>query len=303
MKTWLTHHRQALRFVLSRFLKNKLSTLFICLSIGVTLALPSVAYIILHNLNGLVGSVKSESKLSVFLTANPSKELTADIQHTIEQNPAVQSVLFVSKQEALEQLIAVDSNKSILESLQTNPLPDAFFVEPKQLDTASIDSLKIELSKIKGVETVLVDDSWMKRLNYLLLLGKKILVILSGLLAFALIAVIGNTIRMQILTQQAEIELSQLIGATKSFIRRPFLYVGALYGFGGGLLAIVISAIIIFLLNRTITEIAMSYQADFKLLFLSSDALGLLLVISSLLGLLSAFVSVQSLHKKSDTRL
>lgn len=300
MKTWLIHHRQALHFVLSRFLKNRLSTLFICLSIGVTLALPSVAYIILDNLNGLVSSVKSESKVSVFLTANSTKELISSIENTLKQNPAVQSVTFVSKQDALEQLTAIDTNKSILESLQTNPLPDAFLVEPKTLDAASIDALKVELSKLTGVETVLVDDSWMKRLNYLLLLGKKILIILSGLLSFALVAVIGNTIRMQILTQQAEIELSQLIGATRSFIRRPFLYVGALYGLGGGILAIIISAIIIFLLNKTITDIAISYQTDFKLLFFNSKALCILLLISSAIGLLSAFLSVQSMHKKSN---
>ncbi len=299
MRTWLTHHQQALLFVLSRFLKNKLSTLFICLSIGVTLALPSVAYIILHNLNGLVGSVKSESKLSVFLNANPTKELTADIQHAIEQNPAVQSVIFVSKQDALEQLTAVDSNKSILESLQTNPLPDAFFVEPKQLDAPSIDSLKVELSNIKGVESVLVEDAWIKRLNYLLLLGKNILVILSTLLGFALIAVIGNTIRMQILTQRAEIELSELIGATKSFIRRPFLYLGSLYGLGGGVFALIITWLTIIFLNQTIKEIANSYQADFDLHFLSAVSVITVLIIACLLGWLSAYLSLSKPQKDS----
>ncbi len=299
MRTWLTHHRQALLFVLSRFLKNKLSTLFICLSIGVTLALPSVAYIILHNLNGLVGSVKSESKLSVFLNANPTKELTADIQHAIEQNPAVQSVIFVSKQDALEQLTAVDSNKFILESLQTNPLPDAFFVEPKQLDTVSIDSLKVELSNIKGVESVLVEDAWIKRLNYLLLLGKNILIILSTLLGFALVAVIGNTIRMQILTQRAEIELSELIGATKSFIRRPFLYVGALYGLGGGILAIIITFSTVQFLNQTILKITSAYQINFSLGFLSNFDILIILVSAATLGWLSSYLSLLLSNKNA----
>lgn len=299
MKTWLTHHAQALQLVLSRFQKNRLGTLLICLSIGVTLALPSVAYIILDNLNGLVNSVKSESQISVFLTEKHDKALISSIEKTLKQNPAIQNVTFISKQDALEQLTAIDANKSLLDSLQDNPLPDAFFVEPKMLDAVSIESLKSELSKIDGVETVLVDGVWIKRLNALLLLGKKILIILAGLLGFALIAVIGNTIRMQILTQSAEIELSQLIGATKSFIRRPFLYVGGLYGLGGGVLALIITWVMILFFNQTIKAIASSYQSDFNLHFLSFSEILVVLIISTALGWLSAYFSLSSPAKKT----
>lgn len=298
MRTWLTHHAQALRLVLSRFHKNKLGTLLICLSIGVTLALPSVAYIILDNLNGLVNSVKSESQISVFLTEKSDKALVSSVEKTLKQNPAIQNVIFISKQDALNQLTAIDANKSLLDSLQDNPLPDAFFVEPKMLDATSIESLKNELSKIDGVETVLVDGVWIKRLNSLLLLGKKILIILAGLLGFALIAVIGNTIRMQVLTQSAEIELSQLIGATKSFIRRPFLYVGGLYGLGGGVLALMITWVMIFFFNQTIKAIAISYQSDFNLHFLSLSEILVVLIISTALGWLSAYFSMSSTAKK-----
>ena len=299
MKTWLTYHAQALRLVLSRFKNNKLSTFLICLSIGVTLALPATAYIILDNLNGLVSNVKSESKLSVFLQAKHDDAMVKTIEVQLKKNPAIQNVLFVSKEDALAQITAVDANKDLLDSLNNNPLPDAFFVEPALLDGAAIESLKQELSKIEGVETVLVDGAWIKRLNYLLQLGQKILLLLTGLLGFALVVVIGNTIRMQVLTQQAEIELSQLIGATKSFIRRPFLYLGALYGLGGGILAALLSWLIIVLLNQTVTEIASSYQADFKLLVSSSSAPLILLLIASLIGLISANFSVQPVTKKS----
>ncbi|MES2502822.1 MAG: permease-like cell division protein FtsX [Pseudomonadota bacterium] len=299
MKTWLTYHAQALGLVLSRFQTNKLSTFLICLSIGVTLALPSTAYIILDNLNGLVSNVKSESKLSVFLSTNHDEALVKTIEAQLKQNTAIQSVVFVSKEDALAQLTAIDANKTLLDSLTNNPLPDAFFVEPTILDAASIESLKQELSKIEGVETVLVDGAWIKRLNYLLQLGQKVLLVLTGLLGFALVVVIGNTIRMQVLTQQAEIELSQLIGATKSFIRRPFLYLGALYGLGGGILAALITWLIILLLNQSVTEIANSYQADFKLLVNSSSAPLMLLLIASLIGLISAYFSVQPVAKKS----
>ncbi len=299
MKTWLTYHAQALRLVLSRFKKNKLSTFLICLSIGVTLALPSTAYIILDNLNGLVSNVKSESKLSVFLSENHDDALVTTIEQALKQNPAIHSVVFVSKEDALAQLAVIDANKALLDSLSNNPLPDAFFVEPKVLDATSIESLKNELSKLDGVETVLVDGAWIKRLNYLLQLGQKVLVLLASLLGFALIVVIGNTIRMQVLTQQAEIELSKLIGATNSFIRRPFLYLGALYGLGGGALALMMTWCIILYFNQTVSAIAATYQFNFSLQFLSAFYQSIMLAAAVLLGWLSAYFSLSLSDKHS----
>lgn len=299
MKTWLIYHAQALQLVLSRFKTNKFSTLLICLSIGVTLALPATVYIILDNLNALVSDVKNESQISVFLSADIKQATVLDIKNTLEKNTAIQRVKFVSKQDALAQLMANKSNQIALDSLINNPLPDAFFIQPEQLDAASVALLQLDLSKIQGVDEVLVDGAWIKRLNYLLLLGKKILIILAGLLGFALIAVIGNTIRMQILTQQAEIELSQLIGATPSFIRRPFLYLGALYGLGGGVLAVLISWLIIGFLNQTIKEIAANYQLDFSLHYLSDLALFALLTGAIALGWLAAYCTLTLYNKKS----
>jgi len=136
-------------------------------------------------------------------------------------------------------------------------------------------------------------------LNSLLFLGKKILIILAGLLGFALIAVIGNTIRMQVLTQSAEIELSRLIGATKSFIRRPFLYVGGLYGLGGGALALMITWVMILFFNQTIKAIANSYQSDFNLHFLSFAEILVVLIISTALGWISAYFSLSSSAKRT----
>ena len=299
MKTWLIYHAQALQLVLSRFKTNKFSTLLICLSIGVTLALPATVYIILDNLNALVSDVKNESQISVFLSADIKQATVLDIKNVLEKNPAIQRVKFVSKQDALAQLMANKSNQIALDSLINNPLPDAFFIQPKQLVAASVALLQLDLSKIEGVDEVLVDGAWIKRLNYLLLLGKKILIILASLLGFALIAVIGNTIRMQILTQQAEIELSQLIGATPSFIRRPFLYLGALYGLGGGVLAVLISWLIIGFLNQTIKEIAANYRLDFSLHYLSDLALFALLTGAIALGWLAAYCTLTLYNKKS----
>ena len=289
---WFSQRAQALKLVLRRFKTNKLSTLLICLAIGVTLALPCLLYAVLDSANGLANNVKSESKISVFLTLNHNDTTVENITTALRNEAQINSFKFVSKDDALKNLLASNVNKAVLNSLENNPLPDAFFIEPKQLDNDSIASLKSTLSKLDGVEEVIVDGAWLKRLNALLALGQKALSIVAGLLAFALVAVIGNTIRMQILTQQAEIELSHLIGATKSFIRRPFLYAGALYGLLGGLFALLITFLAIFLFNQSLAPLAAEYQANFSL---HLPNLAVCLVICALalwLGIIAAYLAV-----------
>ena len=286
--TWFSQHVQALKLVLRRFKTNKLNTLLICLAIGVTLALPTILYAVLDSVSGMANTVKTESQISVFLTLDHPESTMQTIKTALENNADIQNIRFVPKEDALRQLQAADANNDVLNSLEQNPLPDAFFIEPKQLDSESIGKLKSNLSKLEGVEEVLVDGAWVKRLNYLLALGKKAMLIITGLLAFALIAVIGNTIRMQIITQQAEIELSRLIGATKGFIRRPFLYAGALYGLFGGVLALLITLAVIFLFNRSILPIAAEYETNFLINFPQFLTCIVVCMFSILVGLISA---------------
>ena len=292
MKNWFSQHMQTLELVLRRFKTNKLSTLLICLAIGVTLALPSILYAVLDSANGLANNVKSESKISVFLTLNHDDAAVGNITTALTNEAQINSFKFVSKDDALKNLQAADANKGVLNSLQNNPLPDAFLIEPKQLDNDSITRLKSTLSKLDGVEEVIVDGAWLKRLNALLALGQKALSIVAGLLAFALVAVIGNTLRMQILTQQAEIELSYLIGATKSFIRRPFLYAGALYGLLGGLFALLITFVSVGLFNQSLAPLAAEYQADFSLHLPSFSICLVTCALALLLGIIAAYLAV-----------
>ena len=298
MNNWFSQHMQTLELVLRRFKTNKLSTLLICLAIGVTLALPSLLYALLDSANGLANNVKCESKISIFLTLNHDDAAVENITTVLKNEAQINSFKFVGKDDALKNLQAT-ANNYVLNSLENNPLPDAFFIEPKQLDNDSVETLKSTLSKLDGVEEVIVDGAWLKRLNALLSLGQKALMIVAGLLAFALVAVIGNTLRMQILTQQAEINLSQLIGATNSFIRRPFLYAGALYGLLGGLFALLITYAAILLFNQSLAPLAAEYQADFALHLPRFSVCFVICALALLLGIIAAYLAVSKSLLKS----
>jgi cell division transport system permease protein len=289
MKSWLNQQTQIIKLVLGRFKKNASSTLLICLAIGITLALPSLLYIALNSFASFANTVKSDTQLSVFLSPDISEDVKNSIKSALEENREVSYFNFVSKEDALAKLTD-SNNKDALASLENNPLPDAYFVGPAKLDAESVNALKTNISKLAGVDEVIVDDAWIKRLNYVLSIGQKALFLLSCLLGLALLAVIGNTVRMQILTQQAEIELSRLIGATKSFIRRPFLYAGALYGLLGGLFALGITSIVLFLLN--IAPLAAEYQSDFALHYPNFSISFIVCAIAILIGLLSSYFAV-----------
>ena len=298
MNSWLTQHSQALRLVLSRFKSNLFSTLFISLAIAVSLALPVVMHLVLDSFSELAGSIKKESHISIFLEQDQDATTRDSLHNTLASNSWIKSFRFVSKEDALKQLSNNSNNKNILIGLDKNPLPDAFFIEPSALDKDSIDLLKSQLSGLDGVEEVQIDDAWLKRLSYLLIFGKKAMLILAMLLGFALFAVIGNTIHMQILTQHEEIEVSQLIGATKTFIRRPFLYLGAGYGLIGGVLAWLISYGVITSFNQSISAIATDYQTNFSLHLPDITIAGITCLTAVAIGLLSAHLAVsKSLFK------
>jgi cell division transport system permease protein len=143
-----------------------------------------------------------------------------------------------------------------------------------------------------GVARVHVVSAWAERLAALARTGRLALGVLGVVLATGLVAVTFNTIRLQILTQREEIEVSRLLGATDAFVRRPFLYLGLLQGAGGGLLALAILGAGLAVLNEGVGELARAYGSSFRLAFLSwADALSLV-AFSAFLGWFGSALSV-----------
>lgn len=292
MRQWLNQHLHAFRVVFSRMRRNSLATLMMCCVIGVTLCLPGILYVTVDNLNRLAGNVQSEPQISLFLKLDIKPEAIAALDQQLRSLPDIKSYRFVSKDAAWQQLQLNAGTAGVANNLEQNPLPDAYFVRPKALDPAAVEHLQQELQQLPGVELAQVDANWIKRLYTLLELGKKAILVLAALLGFALLAIIGNTIRLQILTQREEIEVSKLIGATDGFIRRPFLYAGALYGLGGGLAAWLLLAGVIGLFNFSVADIADLYASSFRL-DLPDFGLSMTMLASAIcLGWIGSYIAV-----------
>lgn len=299
MRNWLNRHLQAIKQVLVRLTKHKGATFIMCGVIGVTLCLPSLFYVSTSNLNRLVGNIRTESHISVFLKLNVNANKVAQIDKELKGNPDIASYHFVTKQQAWQELLQTETDLSLASKLDKNPLPDAFFISPKSLTPEAISKLQMNLQNIDGVDKALIDSNWIRRLNNLLQLGDKVSLVLAGLLGFALIAVIGNTIRMQILTQREEIEVSQLIGATNSFIRCPFLYAGAFYGFGGGVIACLLLAAVVMFFNASIAKIAAEYGSNFTLNLANLELNVAIIAMATLLGWVASYFAVNRSLKNS----
>jgi cell division transport system permease protein len=139
---------------------------------------------------------------------------------------------------------------------------------------------------------VQLDSAWARRLEALLNLGRVGVLMLSALLSVALLVVTFNVIRLQILTMRDEIEVSKLIGATDGFIRRPFLYFGALQGAAGGTVAWLLISLGIHLIDEQLKSLMRLYDINWQLYHLSlEDSLSLFLF-SALLGWMGAWLSV-----------
>ncbi len=292
MNQTLAQHTGVLRAVLRRMFASKAGGLLNILVIGITLSLPTAMYLLLQNTQTLIAQLSGAPQISLFLRMDVQSRDVEELRKSLEANAAVANIEFVSRDRALEQLSQSTELKSVIGTLEKNPLPDAFIITPTQADPQALTELRDTLAKITVVDQAQLDSAWAYKLEALLRFGRMGVLILASLLSLALIAVTFNTIRLQILTQRDEIEVSQLIGATDGFIRRPFLYFGALQGLFGGLLAWLIIIVSLSLLNRPLAELSQLYASKFVLHPLNlGDSLSLLFF-SLYLGWLGAWLSV-----------
>ncbi|MDO8437020.1 MAG: permease-like cell division protein FtsX [Nitrosomonadaceae bacterium] len=294
MSVWLSHHSYALALALKRLLRTPFSSLLSIAVMGIALSLPAGGYMLLGNLQTFSGHISGAPQLSLFLALDASRDEVAQIRSRLKQHPQVASFQFVPKDRALQQLKQGNGLADVVDSLAQNPLPDAFVINAKSTAPEVLELLRAEIQKWPKAEHVQLDSAWARRLDALLSLGRLAVLMLAALLSFALVTVTFNTIRLQILTKRDEIEVSKLIGATNGFIRRPFLYFGAIQGIAGGVAAWLIIALGIYLINGALADLALLYAFDFHLRHLSSEDSMSLLLFSTWLGWLGAWLSVAS---------
>ena len=301
MFNYFHNHFQAFNRALVRIFSNFGSSLMIFIVIGVTLFLPSSGLLIVENISQISNNIVYDAELSLFLKKDIKQDQIDFIQSVLNKALAIKKTHFESKLIAWDKL----QNKLNLNPLDTgiskNPLPDAFFISLNTFNEREINNLIDNLKTIDGVENIFFDAGWIKKLRSILYLLKIGLAFLGIILIIVLIVVISNTIRLQTLTHKDEIEVSKLIGATNSFIQRPFMYTGLMYGLGGGLITICTLKLTIEIFNKAAINLEVMLGGTFILKNLIWQQNLSIIIIAILIGCFASFFAAQQSIKKLET--
>jgi cell division transport system permease protein len=293
-KVWLGQHGRALMWSAGQLLKNPLGNLFSVAVIGVSLALPSGFFLILDNTQRVLDNWQGNISIALYLQLDVADETASSLQRALSEREGIESVRLITREEALAEYKAFSGFGEALDALEENPLPSMLLVQPdlQSMDADTGQGLLEQLAQLPEVESAQLDRQWVKRLFVILDILERSVIILTTVLSIAVLLIIGNTIRLSIINKRSEIEINKLFGATNTFIQRPFLYTGVLYGLSGSLLAWILLIISTFIIQSPVNQLAFLYNSEFNLEGLSLEALGLLFAAGGGLGLVGSWIAV-----------
>lgn len=285
-------HAQAFAAALARLAAQPFATLLSVLVIAIAIALPVLAAVVLKSVAAATAGLDTEPHVNVYLTLDATDDEARRLEPRLRAHPDAASVRFVPREEALRELKATTHLAELLASLDRNPLPHAFTVRTRTAEAGRLEALRADWQKLPKVDQVVADFEWSERLSRWVRFGDRALATVAAFLALAVVFIVGHLIRLQVLTQREEIQVSQLIGATAADVRRPFLYHGMLQGLLAGGAAIALAAAVSAWLRFELQALTSSYAAEFKVVFVDWElALGVAIA-AALLGGLGAWVSV-----------
>jgi cell division transport system permease protein len=280
-------------FSLGKIYRSPRSTLMTVTVLAITLTLPGGFYLFLKNINNVAGDFRSTTRITLYLDLDIKVQAARDFTQSLRKDEMIADTLLVTRDQALEEFKRTSGFGDSLESLGSNPLPHTVIVQPVHgSEPLVVKSLLNRLQSNQEVDIAKLDTEWLERLYTIIELAQRAVFIISLLFSFAVLLVIGNTIRLDIQNRYQEIVVTKLIGATDSFIRRPFLYGGVWYGLLGGILSWVLVELSAIALSGPFARLNLLYQSDFRLITFSFSDFMLLILSSTLLGLAGSWLAV-----------
>jgi cell division transport system permease protein len=290
-RAYAARHAQTLVGSLGRLVQQPVATLMTMAVIAVALALPLFLNLFLQNARNATGNWNAAFDLTVYLDKKVPAARVHAIAKQIQERKDVAALKVIGADQALAEFREYSGFGKALDALTENPLPDTLVVTPSL--TASTpegtEALCTGIAAIPDVETVQLDTDWVKRLQAMLDILRRVVWLTGGLLGAGVVLIVGNTIRLDILNRRSEIEVMKLVGATDGFARRPFLYSGVWYGLGGGLAALILVGIAAIVLSGPVARLAQLYGSAFRLRGLGLAATSGVLAVAVGLGWLGSW--------------
>lgn len=292
ISAYFLHHLKSLLFSLDKIYQAPTTTIMTVAVIGITLSLPGGFYLFLKNIDAISGDFRSSSQISLYLGLDVSDKKARALEKQITEMADVTSTRFISRESSLEEFRQNSGFGKSIDTLSSNPLPHTIIVEPVEGDTFMVRNLLNTLEAMPEVDIAKLDTEWLERLYTIIEIAKRSVIIVTILFAFAVLLIIGNTIRLDIQNRYQEIIVTKLIGATDAFIRRPFLYGGIWYGLLGGIISWLIVEIGYLAIAGPLDRLNLLYQSDMNLITFSFHDFIILITSSTLLGLAGSWIAV-----------
>ncbi|GHE22375.1 permease-like cell division protein FtsX [Halomonas urumqiensis] len=292
LRGWARHHRLMCQDSAWRLFRAPVGSLLTMLAIAIALVLPAALWLTLDSAQLLDAELEESATLTVYLAAQVEEAQAVRIDEALAAHEGVANTRLITAAEGMAEFQQALGLTDALGSLDTNPLPASIVVTPREPEPQAMRVLGESLEQVNGVDEVRLDLAWVERLRHLGELGRRVALALGVLFGGGVLLVVGNTIRLAVESRRQEIEVVTLIGATHAFVRRPFLYSGAWYGLGGGLIAWGLLALGGEWLAAPVATLAASYGASFSLPHLGPGGSAILVGCSILLGWLGAWIAV-----------
>lgn len=296
LKTILLHHLEAAKNSVRILNMTPWSTCVTVLVIAITLTLPTLFWVASDAIQRVTSNGSQGGHLSLYLTVPESPSDEAALLHRVRTTPGVAAAILISPAEGMADLQQQEGMQDIMHYLPNNPLPSVIEVTP----TADIKALE-QFSTLNQlfqtyphVEQVQFDKEWINQLTLIATLFMNITSTWMIFLAIAMVLIIGNTVRMAVHSHQTETDVLTLIGASRAYIMRPFLYLGVFYGAAGTIFAVFFVNVMINRLLLLVKRLAEAYPLQDIVMGLSFNQACTMFASAVLLGWLGARLSMQS---------
>jgi cell division transport system permease protein len=258
---------------------KKTKTIYISTVFGIAMVLLMIGLLglILVHANNLSRYVKENIVLNIFMDDAAHETDVLQLQKQLDANPMVKQTQYVSKELAARNL-QKDLGEDFVKFLGYNPLSQSLdiYLKADYANNAGIDKFKAQLLKNPLVKEVKYQQSLVDQMNANLYSISLIILVFAGIFVILSVALINNTIRLAIYSQRFLIKSMQLVGATKGFIRKPFLLYGIWHGLLGALISIVILIGTLYLANKQIPDLViLQSPTEFGMVFLGIIILGI----------------------------
>jgi cell division transport system permease protein len=290
-EAYMLNHAHGLFSSLGRLSRTPFTSAMTILVLSVAISLASGFYIMVGNIQQLTGNLETSNQMSLFLRDNVNEAAGQKLTDQLRANPSVEFAKFINKRQAMEEFKANSGFADALNTLDSNPLPSVIQLLPKNSlqNSDELSRLMAEFKQLPQVEFIQVDMQWVEKVQTIMLIASRAVMLVSILLGCAVMFITGNTIRLELHSRQDEVFISKLVGATHAFIQRPFLYTGFWLGFISGFLGWLINTVMLLVLESPVEKLSALYNGSFELLYLSFSEFLLLMLLAPGLAVLGAW--------------